>query len=61
MTPEEQTILLIKGMIAELPAAMAEQCNDLADHIRRAVKTAGDPIGTLALALVGAEAQRDAS
>lgn len=59
MSAEDETVLLIKGTIASLPAVAAEQCNELADHIRRAVKLAGEPVGSLALALVGAEAQRD--
>jgi hypothetical protein len=61
MTQEQQTVLLIKGAISELPAAEKEACNELADHIRRAVKLAGEPVGTLALALVGAEAQANAA
>ncbi len=61
MTPEQQTVLLIKGAISELPAAQEEACNELADHIRRAIKQAGEPVGTLALALVGAEAQANAA
>ena len=48
-------ILIIKGVISDLPAAQAEACNELADHIRRAVVTAGEPVGTIALMLVGAE------
>jgi hypothetical protein len=57
MTQEQQTILLIKGAISELPAAQEEACNELAEHIRMSCKVAGEPVGTLALALVGAEAQ----
>lgn len=57
MTEEEQTILLIKGAISELPAAQSEACDELAEHIRQVIKVAGEPVGTLALALVGAEAQ----
>lgn len=57
MTQEQQTVLLIKGAIFELSAAEQEACEELADHIRRLVKQAGEPVGTLALALVGAEAQ----
>jgi hypothetical protein len=52
-----ETILLIKGAISELPAAQMEACQELAEHIRMVIKTAGEPVGTLALALVGAEAQ----
>lgn len=61
MTQEQQTVLLIKGVISELPAAQKEACNELADHIRRVIKQAGEPVGTLALALVGAEAQANAA
>ena len=61
MTQEEQNVLLIKGLISELPAAQSEACLELAEHIRSTIKVAGEPVGTLALALVGAEAQRDAS
>lgn len=57
MTHAEETVFLIKGMISALPAAEAEACNELTEHIRRAVKMAGEPVGTLAIALIGAEAQ----
>lgn len=60
MTPEEETILIIKGTIAELPPELAEATNELAEFIRMNVKRAGNPVGTLAIALVGAEMQRDA-
>lgn len=57
MTTEQQNILIIKGAIAELPAAQREACNELADHLRRVIKQAGSPVGQFALALVGAEEQ----
>lgn len=57
MTQSEQTILMIKGMISGLPAAEQEACNELAEHMRRQLSAAGDVVGTLALALVGAESQ----
>lgn len=57
MTPDEQTLLMIKGAISDLPAAQREACNELAEFIRYNLKNAGEPVGTLALALVGAEAQ----
>ena len=57
MTHEQETVLLIKGAISELSAAESEAVEELADHIRRVCKTAGDPVGTLAIALVGAEMQ----
>lgn len=57
MTTEEQTLLMIKGLIASLPAAEQEACEELVEHMRRQLKMAGEPVGTLALALLGAEAQ----
>ena len=57
MTEDQQTILLIKGAISELSAAESEACLELADHLRRVIAQAGNPVGMLALALVGAEAQ----
>jgi hypothetical protein len=61
MTEEQQTILMIKGAIHELSAAEEVACEELAEHIRRMIKHAGHPVGTLALALVGAEVQAAAS
>lgn len=55
MSEDEQTILMIKGAIASLPPDQSEACNELADHIRRVVKQAGEGVGVLALSLVGAE------
>jgi hypothetical protein len=58
VTEEERiTILLIKGAISELAPEHEERCNELAGHIRRMVIEAGSPVGELAIALVGAEAQ----
>ena len=57
MSEEQQTLLMIQGAISQLPAAQEEACNELAEHIRMVIKQAGEPVGTMALALVGAEAQ----
>ena len=57
MTTERETLLLIKGAISELPAAQREACNELIDHINRVILVAGEPVGSLALAFVGAEKQ----
>lgn len=59
MTVEEETVFMIKGVIASLPAADAEAVNELAEHIRQCVTKAGE-IGPLAVALVGAELQAKA-
>lgn len=61
MSEEEKTVILIKGVMSELPDDQLEACLELAQHIRTCVKTAGEPVGTLALALVGAEAQAKAT
>lgn len=55
MTEEEQTVLMIKGMIASLPPASREQCEAMVEHLRRMVSDAGDVVGPLSIALVGAE------
>jgi len=61
MTDEQLTVLAIKGAIAELPPDLREQCNAMVEHLRRMVTDAGDVIGPLAVALVGAELQAGAA
>ncbi len=60
VTEDEQTLLLIKGAISELPAvqqsAVHACAQDLRDRIRLA-EAADEALGTLAFALVGAEVQ----
>lgn len=60
MTQEQELVLTIKGMISKLPADQEEAVNELAEHIRSACRVAGEPVGSIALALVGAEAQAKA-
>ena len=55
MTEEQETVLMIKGMIASLPPATQEQCEEMVEHLRRMVSDAGDVVGPMAIALVGAE------
>ena len=57
MTEEEQTVLMIKGAISELPPELEDQCNAMVEHLRRLVADAGETVGTLAITLVGAELQ----
>lgn len=57
MSAEQETVLLIKGMISELPTAEREQVTELVSHIRAAMDQAGTVVGTLAIALIGAEEQ----
>lgn len=54
MTPEQETVLVIKGSISELPAEYRKACELAAEQIRAVVANAGE-VGLLALALVGAE------
>ncbi len=54
---DKMIIAQIKNTIMQLSIAEQEQCNELADHMRRMIAAAGIPVGTLALALVGAEQQ----
>ena len=56
MTAEQQTALVIKGIIASLPAEQSEACVKLVERIRWEIENGGEPVGHLALALVGAEA-----
>lgn len=54
MTPEQQQLLMLRGTIVSLPQEQQLQINDLAMRIRDIVN--GNPeVGTIALALVGAE------
>lgn len=57
MTQDEQTILMIKGAISEWPPELRAQFESLAENLRRLLKDAGNPVGPLALALVGSEIQ----
>lgn len=54
MKPEQYTLLLIKGAIAELPPADQAAVKRAEEQIR-AVIAQNEPAGVLALALVGAE------
>jgi len=57
MTSEQEIVYIIKGAIGHLPAVEREACNELVEYMRRQIEAAGEPVGTLALALLGAEAQ----
>lgn len=61
MTTEEETVLMIKGLIFELPEAQREACLALVQRMKEQLKDAGEPVASVALALVGAEAQLAAS
>jgi hypothetical protein len=51
---------MIRGLISSLPCDQQEACKELADFIRQNIAKAGEPVGTLALALIGSEAQEKA-
>lgn len=54
-SPDEVTLLLIKGVISDLPADDQVKVKQCADQLTATVKGAG-VYGSLALALVGAQA-----
>ncbi|WP_394789089.1 hypothetical protein [Rhodoferax sp.] len=56
MSPEKQTLLLIRGALYELPKDDRARIEDVAQQLRDLVKVAGAAHGGFALALVGAEA-----
>lgn len=57
MNHNEQLVLNhIKGCINALPADQKEACEEMADHFERMIIAAGEPVGSLALAYVGAKA-----
>lgn len=58
--PESETTKAIKTAINSLPPMMREQCEELAEHIRHCVRTAGATVGPLAVALVGSEMESQA-
>lgn len=55
MTKDQQTILLIRDLISKLPPKEAESCHEIAEHLRKICEA--NPVGLIALALVGAEEQ----
>lgn len=57
MTDDELTLAAIKGVISDLPPELREQCDAMIDHLHRMIEDAGDPVGPLAIALIGAEMQ----
>lgn len=54
MTNEQETLLLIKGTIASLPADQQQKVAEVAETIRGLMAT-HPPYGLMAVALVGAE------
>lgn len=54
MDQQHVQLLLIKGMVSELPEPERNRVNNTATDLRSVVNAAGDE-GTLALALVSAE------
>lgn len=54
MTAEEHQLILMRGLIASLPAGEQAKVTECADKLRSAVADAGE-YGLVAIALVGAE------
>ncbi len=53
MTPEQETVLIIKGTIADMPEADRKKVMDAYDKLR--VMLNESPLTGLAIALIGAE------
>lgn len=61
MTEDRLNLLTVKGLISELHPDQAEACNKLAENLRQTLNQAEEPVRTLALTLIGIEAQLAAS
>jgi hypothetical protein len=57
MSKEEKDLLMLKGILSDLPAGQEKACKELSEHILTLCKTAGSPVGELALAMAGMKAQ----
>ena len=55
MSEQEKNLLLVKGIIHDLPAESQECVNEIAEHIRRVIAQAPKGEGILAFTLVAAE------
>jgi hypothetical protein len=56
MSPEQETVLLIKAEILAMPSEERDACLTLVEEMLNKVKAAGT-VGVLALALIGATMQ----
>lgn len=56
MTPDEQNLLAIKGVISQLPEESRAVCKSMIETIRSLIKR-DETLATLALAQVGMELQ----
>lgn len=61
MSPEQETVYQFKGIISELSPGRQAKTMELVNTIRRLMVEAGDVEGTLAIGLIGAELQLEAS
>lgn len=61
MTNEEAQILMIKGAITELTPESQALVYAAVESIKMAMKNAGEPMGAFAIALIGAEMQKESS
>lgn len=57
LSQDEQTVLMIKGAIASLSTEQHAQCMELYNKVVGLMSDAPDPLGTLVIALIGAEMQ----
>lgn len=61
MTNEQETLLMIKGLIFEMPISEKEKFVSLVENIKKLLNEAGEPSASLAIALIGAEKQLENS
>lgn len=57
MTEKEQTVLMVKGFIFDLPPTDRDACLALIGEVRAVLSKADPLVATLALSLIGAEEQ----
>lgn len=55
MTRDQQLLADMRNLVDRMPPDQAESVNELADFIRATVRVAGEPVWSLAVALVMAE------
>jgi hypothetical protein len=55
MSEHKMMVMVLKGVVSELPEAQRNQVNATVEKLRAVVQGAGD-VGGIALALVGSEA-----
>lgn len=61
LSEDEATVLMIKGAIASLSTTQHAECMELYRKVGQMLSDAPDPLGTLVVAMIGAELQLKSS